>query len=161
MAPKRRTRASSPNNGLAPGQVLKRGALSDNSASPWAWVGTEAIEASQITLEHRLMSCGLSHRNRHPFCHNKLKPKFKAKEPLTSVAADDVIIISDDDEEPTCSKKSCKLNPNCLNYLNVDTWASRGQPFLLLALICLTRCRQGEGRVLQGNRSWRRSIRHV
>ncbi|KAF8921110.1 cysteine proteinase [Mucidula mucida] len=125
MAPKRRTRASSPNNGLAPGQVLKRGALSDNSASPWAWVGTEAIEASQITLEHRLMSCGLSHRNRHPFCHNKLKPKFKAKEPLTSVAADDVIIISDDDEEPTCSKKSCKLNPNCLNYLNVDTWASR------------------------------------
>ncbi|KAF9053878.1 cysteine proteinase [Hymenopellis radicata] len=124
MAPKRRTRASSPDNGLAPGQVLKRGALSDNSASPWAWVGTEAIEASQITLEHRLMSCGLSQRNRHPFCRNTLKPKSKAKEPLTSVAADDVIVISDDDE-PTCSKKLCKSNPNCLNYINVDTWANR------------------------------------
>ncbi|KAJ8496755.1 hypothetical protein ONZ45_g12333 [Pleurotus djamor] len=37
---------------------------------------------------------------------------------------DDVIVISDDDLEPECTKKTCKNNPNCLNYLGQDIWES-------------------------------------
>ena len=38
----------------------------------------------------------------------------------------DVVIISDD-ETPTCSKKHCSKNPNCLNYLAQDRWEDSGE----------------------------------
>jgi ubiquitin carboxyl-terminal hydrolase 48 len=39
--------------------------------------------------------------------------------------AKDVVIISDD-ETPSCSKKYCSKNPNCLNYLAQDRWEDAG-----------------------------------
>ena len=42
---------------------------------------------------------------------------------------DDVIVISDDDAPP-CTKKLCRANPNCLNYLGQEKWEEEG-PFIL------------------------------
>ncbi|KAJ8519465.1 hypothetical protein ONZ45_g3579 [Pleurotus djamor] len=84
------------------------------------------------------MSCGFSSRNGHPFCRNKLAAPLKPRvtgNASASIAAvdvdavagelrDDVIVISDDDLEPECTKKTCKNNPNCLNYLGQDIWES-------------------------------------
>jgi len=116
---------------LAAGEQLKRGKLPGND--PWGWVGTEVAHTSQITLEHRLMTCGLSRRSRNPFCTNKYanKPARQSSPTLKREGADgelqdDVIIISDDDPPP-CSKKSCKHNPNCLNYLGQEAWEDEGE----------------------------------
>lgn len=126
MAPKRKLRASSPaNKGLAPGQVLKRGRLAGNAASPWAWVGSEVKEPSQISQEHRLMACGLSSRNDYNFCRNKFLPKTSTEKKETD--PDDLIVISDD-EEAACTKRSCKSNPNCLNHIDIDCWLDAGKP---------------------------------
>lgn len=38
---------------------------------------------------------------------------------------EDIIVISDDDA-PSCSKKDCKTNPNCLNYLGQESWEDEG-----------------------------------
>ncbi|KAG6918120.1 hypothetical protein DXG01_016308 [Tephrocybe rancida] len=130
MPPKRKRRVSPSSKGLAPGQQLKRSVLPNNSSSHWAWVGTEVALASEITPEHLLISCGLSKRNKHPFCQNKYSPKQAVKpQPSQSVKAapvggeldDDIIIISDD-EGPSCSSKNCKSNPNCLNHLGQEDW---------------------------------------
>ncbi|OAX36669.1 cysteine proteinase [Rhizopogon vinicolor AM-OR11-026] len=126
MPPKRKHRQSPAPKGLAAGEQLKRGKLPGRD--PWGWVGTEVTHTSQITLEHRLMTCGLSRRSGNPFCANKYanKPEKQSTPPPKLEAADgelqdDVIVISDD-ELPPCSKKLCKNNPNCLNYLGQETW---------------------------------------
>ncbi|KAK0459838.1 uncharacterized protein EV420DRAFT_1629202 [Desarmillaria tabescens] len=121
MPPKRKLRASSP-NGLAPGQLLKRNTLPGNMTTPWAWVGTEVATSSEITQEHLLATCGLSRRNDCSFCRNRYSPDYRlASSPAPDDAEDGVIVISDD-EEFTCSKQSCKYNPNCLNYLGQELW---------------------------------------
>jgi hypothetical protein len=133
MAPKRRRRASPLPKGLAAGEQLKRNRLPGNDASELAWVGTEVLEVSEITHEHRLTACGLSRKNRHPHCANKYASiglssvsTLKAEKPTASGELhDDVIVISDDDE-PQCSKKLCKNNPYCLNYLGQDKWENEG-----------------------------------
>jgi ubiquitin carboxyl-terminal hydrolase 48 len=135
MAPKRKRHPSLPPKGLASGELLKRNAITSGSA--WGWVGTEVIDLADITLEHRMSACNLSQRNDVPHCISK----FTAKEdeghakiskerqpPLPSVDGeldDDIIIISDD-EQPSCSKKLCKANPNCLNYLGQEMWEDEG-----------------------------------
>ncbi|KAG1891149.1 hypothetical protein F4604DRAFT_1876310 [Suillus subluteus] len=126
MPPKRKHRSSPAPKGLAAGEQLKRGKLP--ASDPWGWVGTEVTCSSQITLEHRLMSCGLSRRSNNPLCANKYahKPeKHSSPTPKRESAGgelgDDVIVVSDD-EPPPCSKKLCKNNPNCLNYLGQETW---------------------------------------
>jgi ubiquitin carboxyl-terminal hydrolase 48 len=135
MAPKRKRNASLPPKGLTSGELLNRNAIA--SASPWGWVGTEVTDLADITLEHRLLACGLSQRNVILYCRNK----FGAKEdeahatfskehqlPLQGVDGeldDDIIVISDD-EQPSCSKKLCKSNPNCLNYLGQEMWEDEG-----------------------------------
>ena len=135
MAPKRKRNASLPPRGLAPGELLKRNAIT--LGSPWGWVGTEVTDLADITLEHRMLACNLSQRNDIPYCRSK----FGAKEdegnaqnsrerqlPLSSVDGeldDDIIVISDD-EQPSCSKKLCKTNPNCLNYLGQEMWEDEG-----------------------------------
>lgn len=130
MPPKRKHRTSPAPKGLVAGEQLKRGKLPGND--PWGWVGTEVTHTSRITLEHRLMTCGLSRRSGNPFCTNKYahKPeKQSSPTPKHDVAdgelQDDVIVISDD-EPPPCSKKLCKNNPNCLNYLGQETWEDEG-----------------------------------
>lgn len=74
------------------------------------------------------MSCGLSRRSNNPCCANKYAHKPEKQSSPTSKRetaggelGDDVVVVSDD-EPPPCSKKLCKTNPNCLNYLGQETW---------------------------------------
>ena len=136
MTSKRKRRASPTPKGLAAGEQLNRDTLTGNdSTSAWGWVGTEVLDASHITKEHRMLTCGLSRRSRHPFCSNKYASVNKKRasprqEPTANgELADDVIVISDDEPSP-CSKKSCKNNPNCLSYLGQDKWEDRGTQLL-------------------------------
>lgn len=131
MATKRKRRASPP-KGLAPGEQLKRSTLTGNDLSAWGWVGTDVHEPSQINSEHRMATCGLARSSRHPFCPNKYASmKRKRASPPRDTATngeldDDVIVISDD-ELPPCSKKLCKGNPNCLNYLGQEKWEDESE----------------------------------
>jgi ubiquitin carboxyl-terminal hydrolase 48 len=137
MSTKRKRRASPTTTGLAAGEQLKRSTLPGNESSVWGWVGTEVLDASHITKEHRMITCGLSKRSRHPFCPNKYASFRRKRSPPQESAAtgeldDDVIVISDD-EQPQCSKKSCKNNPNCLNYLGQEKWEDEGKPLSFIA----------------------------
>ncbi|KAF8969843.1 hypothetical protein BDZ97DRAFT_1956803 [Flammula alnicola] len=129
MAPKRKRTTSLQPKGLSAGEQLKRDALpGPSSSSPWAWVGTEVTDAANITLEHRLATCNLSWKNNNAFCSNKYSTNetssSKPTVPLSNAngeLSEDIIIISDDDEI-SCTKKGCKTNPNCLNYLGQNAW---------------------------------------
>lgn len=136
MPPKRTRRQSPAPAGLGAGERLKRAKLTRNSSySAWGWVGTDVSDASDITLEHRLATCGLLNRSTHTLCLNKYIPTEDGSAPTTRKSqenpapgelADDVIVISDD-EGPSCSSKSCKSNPYCLNYLGQDKWEDKGK----------------------------------
>ncbi|KAG7447960.1 cysteine proteinase [Guyanagaster necrorhizus] len=90
--------------------------------TPWAWVGTEVATSSEITQEHLLATCGLSRRNNCAFCRNRYTPGYRRPSPPAPDDAEDGVIVISDDEEFTCSKQSCKYNPNCLNYLGQELW---------------------------------------
>ncbi|PPQ64679.1 hypothetical protein CVT26_002769 [Gymnopilus dilepis] len=135
MPPKRKRNASLPLKGLQPGQKLKRDVLPAvlSASGQWGWVGSQARTPEQITLEHRLTACNLSKRNNVSICRNKYSRSEVNSQsghlpthPMLPSGAngeleEDIIIISDD-EGPSCSKKSCKSNPYCLNYLGQDSW---------------------------------------
>jgi hypothetical protein len=134
MPPKRGRRFPLPPKGLAPGEKLKRNKLPGNVTSEWGWVDTEASIPSDITDEHRLATCGLHRRNKRTFCSNKYAlPSSCRESPTDGTQAalsegellEDVIVISDDEGSP-CSKKLCKTNPYCLNYLRQDQWEDKG-----------------------------------
>jgi ubiquitin carboxyl-terminal hydrolase 48 len=124
-------------------------------AKPWDWVDSEIRDAKDITLDHRLAACGLSTRNIHPYCRNKYAssdakeeeeeeeedkpPSPVVDQPPVKKQTDDnlnedIIVISDDEDTPTapvqrktaCTKKACKNNPNCLNYLGQGVWEDEG-----------------------------------
>ncbi|THH17534.1 hypothetical protein EW146_g3292 [Bondarzewia mesenterica] len=126
MTLKRKRRIVSNSEGLAAGERLKRHKLADGSDSSWGWVGTEVLDVSEISREHRLATCGFARSA--SFCPNRyMRRAPKASTSVNHVAtaegelADDVIVISDD-EAPHCSKKYCRKNPNCLNYLGQEKW---------------------------------------
>ncbi|KAJ6497048.1 hypothetical protein C8R47DRAFT_1184375 [Mycena vitilis] len=129
MPPKRKRDASPlTSNGLAAGEPLKRTAHAVASSS-WGWVCSEVTNTAAITQEHLSAACGLSKRNTHPFCRNKYakRPaKNGPKKPSTLINGEieeDIIVISSDDEEDmNCTKRLCKNNPNCLNYLGQKKW---------------------------------------
>jgi ubiquitin carboxyl-terminal hydrolase 48 len=131
----RRKRSPAHDKGLAPGESLQRFLVPKNVLSDhWAWVGTEVSHPADITLEHRLLACGLSPRSKHPFCPNKyattLSEQPSTPPPLkteVTVPEEDEIIVISDNEEVKCNKKSCKGNPNCLNYLGQDKWEDEGK----------------------------------
>jgi ubiquitin carboxyl-terminal hydrolase 48 len=167
MYPKRRRRQNQQHEGLAPGERLKRQKHTSTSGgdwdSPWGWVGTNVTDASGITEEHLLATCGLSRKSRHLFCANKYrKHPAKTISPVEVVVsgeepAKDVVIISDD-ETPTCSKRHCSKNPNCLNYLGQDSWEDAGQQYLRsLHGLALTVLRGLFESLFIFNRSWSRS----
>ncbi|KDQ34247.1 hypothetical protein PLEOSDRAFT_152885 [Pleurotus ostreatus PC15] len=129
MPPKRRRRASPPAKGLPAGQKLQRNALATPMHSPWSWVDTEIQDVNKISHEHRLAACGFSSRNGYPFCSNKFSDTSQTKVPESSKGGDgnnddNVIIVTDDESQPECSKKACKNNPKCLNYLGQETWVA-------------------------------------
>ncbi|KAK2466793.1 hypothetical protein APHAL10511_001051 [Amanita phalloides] len=109
MPPKRRRQAS-------PAEKIKRSAPSDSKTSLWGWVGTEAKDVSGITAEHILATCGFTARNSYSLCPNRF-----VQGPAGDKLDNDIIVISDD-EISQCSKKVCKPNPNCLNYLGQEKW---------------------------------------
>lgn len=113
MPPKRKRHVS-------PNEKSKRSLPSDGKLSPWGWVGTEVNDVSAITTEHVLATCGFSNRNPYPFCPSR----FGQNTP-TDKLENDVIVITDD-EISQCSKKACKQNPNCLNYLGQEKWEDDG-----------------------------------
>ncbi|KAF7969279.1 hypothetical protein HWV62_27809 [Athelia sp. TMB] len=129
MAIKRKRHADPAPKILAPGEYLKRSALVGGVTDySWGWVGTDVRDPARITSEHRMRSCGLSRGSKHSYCSNKYAPEKNVRDSGTrnQEAAggeldDDVIVISDDEPSP-CSKKLCKGNPNCLNYLGQDKW---------------------------------------
>ncbi|KAJ7444900.1 hypothetical protein FB451DRAFT_1343700 [Mycena latifolia] len=127
MPPKRKRDASPSSKGLAAGEPLKRTAHAVASSS-WGWVASEVTQTSAITVEHLSATCGLSKRNAHPFCRNKyvkLPPRKETKPRghINGEIEDDIIVISSDEEEDlNCTKKLCKNNPNCLNYLGQKKW---------------------------------------
>ncbi|TFK55130.1 cysteine proteinase [Heliocybe sulcata] len=128
MPATRRRGASSAPKILEAGQKLKREALHGSRSNLWSWVGTEATDASRITDEHLAFCCGLSKRNGWPVCRNKYakaasSDSSEETKPAKPIDVDeDVIVISDDEQRQECSRKACKLNPNCLNYLGQEAW---------------------------------------
>ena len=87
-----------------------------------------------------MASCNLSPGNRNILCRNKYGSECDVDKTTTLVheqgcsradgeLEDDIIVISDDDE-PVCSKKLCKCNPYCLNYLGQDMWEDEGLSWL-------------------------------
>ncbi|KAF4603807.1 hypothetical protein EYR38_004223 [Pleurotus pulmonarius] len=127
MPPKRRRRASPPAKGLPAGQKLQRNALATPMRSPWSWVDTEVQDMNKISHEHRLATCGFSSRSAYPFCNNKFGGASQHKAPESSKEVDNddsVVVVTDDESQPECSKKACKNNPKCLNYLGQEAWAT-------------------------------------
>ena len=128
MAAKRRR---TQNKGLPPGEKLKI----DPSAEKWGWVYSQVTSPDMIRDVHLRATCRFN--KQAPLCRNKFsepaenstksKGKEKEVEDLVSEDPDGVIVISDDeDEKHTCSKKTCKWNPNCLNYLGQEAWEDEG-----------------------------------
>ncbi|KAF7363613.1 hypothetical protein MSAN_01018400 [Mycena sanguinolenta] len=130
MVKRKRDDAFPTSKGLAAGQPLKRTAHAV-LASSWGWVGSEATALEHITAEHLSATCGLSTRNTHPFCRNRYatrptkKERKKPQAPVNGEIEEDIIVISsdtDDEENMHCTKRLCKNNPNCLNYLGQQKW---------------------------------------
>ena len=160
MPPKRKRDASPSVKGLAAGESLKRTAHAI-AASSWQWVATEVTDASAITAEHLSATCGLSKRNNHPFCRNKFaklparKESKKPRTPLNGEIEEDIIVISsDEDEDLNCTKKLCKNNPNCLNYLGQQKWENECQCFFFAIVAYLTVLQMMRGNC---SRRWRTS----
>jgi hypothetical protein len=140
MRPKRKRGASLTSRGLAPGEQLKRSTLPGNNSSPWGWVGTEVVSPPDITSEHLLVACGLSERNHHPCCPNRYPSPLHTpaiaqspmhfNEPSVNGELDEDVIVISDDEQLHCVRKSCKTNPNCLNYLGQENWEDKGMSSL-------------------------------
>ena len=131
MPPKRPRRTSPAAQGLSAGEKLKRAKLSGNDYLAWSWVDAEVTSVADIRPEHRLATCGFSGRNNHPFCPNKYTPiasdsnapKTESQKPsnVSGELEDDIIVVSDE-ESSACDNKTCKNNPNCLNYLGQEKW---------------------------------------
>lgn len=133
MPPKRTRRTSSGASGLNAGEKLKRAKTATSKTfSTWGWVGTDASSASEITWDQRLATCGFSERSIKRICTNryatetldKVKEDCKS-ETVSGELEDDVIVISDE-ETLSCSNKSCKTNPYCLNYIGQEKWEDEG-----------------------------------
>ena len=106
----------------------------------WEWVGVEVTKSVGMTQDHILATCNLSPRNRNVRCTNKYSSDGVRKKatvvskslyglPTTS-DLDNIIIISDSDDDESaesCSKKICKRNPYCLNYLGQEMWENEGK----------------------------------
>ncbi|TCD68915.1 hypothetical protein EIP91_009466 [Steccherinum ochraceum] len=129
MPPKRPRRHSPSTSGPAAGERLKRAKLAGSDYSAWGWVGSEVTDVSDISLSHRLAACGFAPNSNLPLCENKYAGKSTVKPPQErpkekpghGELEDDIIVVSDD-EAPSCSSKSCRSNPYCLNYLGQDKW---------------------------------------
>lgn len=134
MSKRKRRDIPSHADGLAPGIKIPRRTA---DYSEWGWVHTEVTTPQHITNEHRQAAYGFSPRNalKKPICRSKyLSTKAtvpvvdsKGKGKAIQNQDDDIITISDDEPEAIpCSKKTCRTNPNCLNFLGQVRWKDEG-----------------------------------
>ena len=152
MAPRRATaKRLVKEKGLAAGVQLERESLPSrpvnsvngvgDSSDPWGWVLNPVQTVDQIKEEHQLRVCGISLEPLSA-CPNKYEKKYneessvnsgsrkkqKVLDEANSADVDVIIVSSDDENEPTnltkapCSKKGCRNDPRCLNYLGQDLW---------------------------------------
>lgn len=122
---KRRRRGSPPGDAKpAPAeQFLKKFALPKNGSGRWSWVGTEVATPDDITCNHRLAAYGFNSKSGSVACANQHSSRHAATGAgAPNDSEDEIIVISDDEATPVCSKKNCKGNPRCLNYLGQDVW---------------------------------------
>ena len=131
MVPQKHTQCASPGpSGLSAGEHLKCAKLTGYASYfAWGWVGMEVSDTSRITNEHHLATCGFSCNSSDTLCPNKSVENRVNGHTNTQAGeelADNIIGISNN-EGPTCSTKSCKLNPYCLNYLGQDKWENAGE----------------------------------
>ena len=125
-----RTTTTTP-KGLAVGEKLNRNKLQSTTDTAWAWVGHEVRKITEITHTHCLAACGFAADSVHPARRNNkpLKNSDHNKPPSKLNGdgdEDDGVVVISDDEGPTCDKKTCRSNPNCLNYLGQEQWEDEG-----------------------------------
>jgi hypothetical protein len=152
MPPRRAaTKRLTREKGLGAGVQLERASLpskpvestscSSKPESPWGWVLHPVQSANEIKEEHRLRACGISLDPSYGCPNNYVKKqeedfvkvngprkRQKVENDADSSEADVIIVSSDDEPNPNhltkcaCSKKACKTNPRCLNYLGQILW---------------------------------------
>lgn len=145
MSTKRKRAAAQNSNGLAAGERLKRHKLASTFDSPWGWVGTEVKDASNISEEHLMASCGFARNSSGAYCPNRYtqnRSSTKAspvKDPIAEgELADDVIVVSDSESSSLkCSKKACRKRPNCVNYVGQEKWEDKGGFYINCAVAFL------------------------
>ena len=117
----------------------KRGTAAYKANDCWNWAGKVARTVQEITPDFRLRACGLAAANNSPLCRNQYADHIlidgevekegsvrgKKRRKLESKAK------SEDDatEVHECSKKACKTNPHCLNWLGQEDWEDEGWLF--------------------------------
>lgn len=133
LATKRSRRGSPSTNGPTTREGLKRFPFTKTPApSRWSWVANEVTRPEDITREHQLTAYGLTPKSGHVACANKYLPGEKTKATRSGKSEEldedaEIIVVSDDESTPTCSRKDCKSNPLCLNYLGQDIWENPGE----------------------------------
>lgn len=123
---KRKRRTAPQSNGLAVGETLNRAQLPGREEPYWGWISS-VPDATSISEDHFLRTCGFSPASQPRFCRNQYAGSSNTNFELLPVAGPggDSIIVSDD-EGPVCDKKSCQSNPYCLNYLGQKIWEDEG-----------------------------------
>lgn len=103
-------------------------------ALEWGWVGTVARDAAEITPDLRLRTCGLAAANKWPICPNSFADDAPDDGDERAKKRPRLDASGDEQREPEheCSKKVCKANPNCLNWLGQDEWEDGGTLCALL-----------------------------
>lgn len=96
----------------------------------WNWIGSDVSRSNEITLTHRIRAAGLEQCDGRRACRNiysrKVANGFSAM--CISDATEDLITIDSDEEfDSSCTKKLCKDNPFCLNYLGQELWEDEGE----------------------------------
>lgn len=156
MPPKRETtKRLAREKGLGVGVQLKRASLPskpvtgayglDNSGDPWGWILNPVECVEDIKEENLLRACGIS-LDRSSYCPNLYASKQEDEEgsprkkqklliDVDSPDEDVIIVSSDDESKPTilskgaCTKKGCKGDPQCLNYLGQEMWEDQSALF--------------------------------
>lgn len=126
MTMKRKRRTAAQPNGLAPGETLNRAQLPGREELCWGWISS-VPNATSISEDHFLRTCGFSPHSRPRFCRNQYAgPSGMSPELPPVTDSDGDLIVVSDDEGPICDKKSCQSNPYCLNYLGQKMWEDEG-----------------------------------
>ncbi|EJU05183.1 hypothetical protein DACRYDRAFT_103677 [Dacryopinax primogenitus] len=138
MPPKGKRKGAPKPRPLSPVLARKRKHPDNEEPTPpsrWSWVKLDGKVAEQITPKHMIWACGFSEESGLPVCPNIWSKDVKegdekGKGRAVDTGAYDASVSGKSQKAevidltlPTlCSKKKCRDNPNCLNYLGQDAW---------------------------------------